>query len=226
MQPLFIAEIGLNHQGNLNKAFRMVDSAKAAGAHIAKFQFYSPIDVLGRENPALDYAISCQLTRSEHEKLRDHCHRVGIEYLVSIFDLHDILWADSLCKRHKIASRMNQNQEFIAKIEELKKPVIMSIQPELTVRRSFRDRFYFMWCVRDYPATKEKVLRPTFSYKYGLSSHCPDYTANVEAYRRGARIFENHVCESREETGCDIASSLTFEEYAKMTNEIKAMGLK
>ncbi len=221
MQPLFIAEIGVNHHGNLSKAFRMIDEAKSAGADIAKFQFYNPLDVLGKDHPALDYAIQCQFTRDQHEKLRDHCGRVGIEYLVSIFNVYDIAWADSLCKRHKIASRMNQNQEFIALIERCKKSVIMSLQPEITVRRSFRDRFYFMWCLRNYPSIKRDVLQPTFSYKYGLSSHCPDFTATVEAYKRGARIFENHVCESREESGCDISSSITFREYKQMTDEIR-----
>lgn len=226
MKPLFIAELGINHHGNLSKAFRMVKLAKDAGAHVAKFQHYSPMDVLGREHPALDYATQCQFSRNDHEKLAQYCREIGIEYCVSVFDIKDIAWAASLCKRMKVASRMNRNLEFLAYIDRTKLPVIMSIQPELPLRSTYRDRWYFMWCRQDYPSLKSDAVKGPFSYKYGLSSHCPDYSASVEAYTQGARIFENHVCESREESGCDISSSITFEEYKRMTDEIKAKALE
>lgn len=226
MNPLFISELGLNHGGNLSKAFRMVELSKKAGAHIAKFQHYDALDVLGREHPALDYATSCQFTREEHEKLARHCESIGIEYLVSVFDVKDIPWADSLCKRHKVASRMNQNLEFLAHIDRCKKPVIMSIQYETTLRSTYRDRFYFMWCVRQYPAMYQEVMAPMFSYKYGLSSHCPDWNVIPDAFDKGARIFEAHVCESRKEVGCDIESSLTFSELERAINAINSKRLE
>lgn len=207
----------------MSKAFRMVKLAKDAGATIAKFQHYSPIDVLGEAHPAIDYAVKCQFARKEHEKLAAYCEEIGLEYLVSVFDTKDIQWAASLCKRMKVASRMNQNLEFLSYIDKTKLPVIMSIQPDTTLRSYYRDRFYFMWCVRQYPATKKEVLEPMFSYKYGLSSHCPDYTASVEAFKHGARIFENHVKEFDEEEGCDMSSSITFEEYQRMTSEIESI---
>src|SRR5216683_1009775 len=124
MKPLFLAEIGINHQGSLSKAFRMIRLAKDAGAHIAKFQHYNALDVLGREHPALDYATSCQFTRKEHEKLAKYCEEVGLEYLISVFDIKDIAWAASLCKRMKVATRMNRNLEFLHYIESTKLPVI------------------------------------------------------------------------------------------------------
>jgi N,N'-diacetyllegionaminate synthase len=221
MKPVFIAEIGINHGGSMSKAARMITMAKEAGADIAKFQFYSPIDVLGLDHPALDEAIECQFKRDEHERLKDHCDRLNIEYCVSIFDTRDILWADSLVKRHKIATRMNLNLEFLAHIERTKKPVIMSIQPETTLRSCYRDRFYFMWCPPGYPSDKKVTLTYPFSYKYGLSSHCSDYTASVEAAKKGARIFENHVKESDNDKGCDMSSSINFSDYAKMIGEIR-----
>jgi len=215
MKPLFIAEIGLNHQGYFSKAQRMIELAKEAGAHIAKFQMYNPMDILGKDHPALDYAIQCQFTKDEHEKLRVFCDKIGMEYLVSVFSPYDVAWADGLCKRHKVASRMNQNLEFMSYIDRCKKPVIMSIQPEFQLRSTYRDRWYFMWCVRNYPATYAEVLKAPFSYKYGLSSHCPDWNVIPDAYALGARIFESHVCESRKEEGCDISSSITFTELKR-----------
>lgn len=218
MQPLFIAEIGLNHHGSLSKAFRMVKLAKNAGAHIAKFQYYDPVRLLGANYPNLDYIIHSQFNKQKHQKLVDYCREIDIEYLVSVFDIKDIEWAASLCKRMKVASRMNCNLEFLSYIDRTKKPVIMSIQPELPLRSTYRDRWYFMWCKQNYPSTYQETMAPQFSYKYGLSSHCPDWNVIPDAHNEGARIFEAHVCESRQEAGCDISSSLTFSELERAIN--------
>ena len=197
-----------------------MDLCKEAGADIVKFQHYSPIDVLGLDHPALDEAIQCQFTKKEHEILAHHATLLDVEYLVSVFSVNDITWADGLVKRHKVASRMNRNLEFLAKMEQTKKPVIMSIQDNTPLRQLYRDRFYFMWCVTNYPASEKEVLDYPFSYKYGLSSHCPKMEPTVEAYRRGARIFENHICESRTEVGCDMSSSITIDSFGKMVKQI------
>jgi sialic acid synthase SpsE len=213
MKPLFIAEIGINHHGDFEKALRMIDKAKKAGAHVAKFQHYDAVKVLGADHPALEYASNCQFSKLQHEKLKDHCDQRGIEYLVSVFDVADIAWANGLCQGHKIASRMNHNRDFIKAIQATHKPVLMSIQkPE--ERRDYAN-FSFMWCVRDYPCAKAKALDFVFNERYGLSSHCPDWTVIPDAYKLGARVFENHVVESLEEDGCDVASSLSFEDYEK-----------
>lgn len=223
MKPVFIAEIGLNHGGSLSKAFRMIDLCKQAGADIVKFQYYSPVEVLGHDHPALDYAARCQFSQKDHERLKKHCDEIGVEYMVSVFNVRDVEWAASLCKRMKIASRMNENLEFLSYVERTKLPVIMSIQVETPLRRFYRDRFYLMWCVRNYPSTPTEALNFPFSYKYGLSSHCPDYKVTVEAFQKGARIFENHVKETMDEEGCDMSSSITIDSFARMVKEINAL---
>lgn len=221
MKSLFIAEIGVNHHGDYDKALRMIDRSAQAGAHIVKFQYYNPDRVLGRQHPSYEYAKQCQFTKTQHESLKKYCDWLGIEYCVSVFTPEDVTWAASLCNRMKVASRMNKNQEFLAKIDGTKLPVIMSIQPDTAMRREYSDRFYFMWCSRLYPSTKEQVIQFPFSYKYGLSSHCPDYTATIDAFKLGARIFENHVCESMNEQGCDIPASIRIDDFKKMVEEIR-----
>lgn len=223
MKSIFIAEIGINHNGSLSKAFRMIDQAKNAGANYAKFQYYDPIRLLGADYKGIESIQKCSFTQNQHEKLAKHCRDINIKYLVSVFDVKDILWADSICDMHKVASRMNHNLEFLAHIDKCKKPTVMSIQPDLSLRKTYADRWYFMWCVNNYPASKEEVLKGQFSYKYGLSSHCPDWTASMEAYLKGARIFENHVKEFDQDQGVDMNSSILFEDYKRMTDAIKKL---
>lgn len=218
----WICEIGLNHGGSMEKALRMIERAKECGADYAKLQFYEPLKVLGKDHPALAYANSCYFSRAQHETLRRHCEYVGIDYLVSVFDVKDVEWAASLCSAMKIASRMNRRADFISAIEKTKKPTFMSVQPELGVR--IPDRFELLWCVRNYPSTKEDIL--SYPYRgFGLSSHCPDPSATLEAIKRGARVVENHCCESRKEDGCDISSSLEFSEYKTLIDQVKTLGL-
>lgn len=217
-RPVWIAEIGINHHGNMEKAFRMIDKARLCGAHFAKFQYYDPAKVLGRKHPAYQYATQCYFTKPQHETLKHYCDSIGISYLVSVFDKNDVSWADTLCKAHKIATRMNVNERFIKAVADTGKPVFMSVSPGIPLKPEYSDKFNLMWCIPGvYPSTKEQIL----SYPYtgfGLSSHCPDPTATIEAFKNGCRLFENHLCESRDEIGCDISSSITFEEYAAIVD--------
>jgi sialic acid synthase SpsE len=214
----WIAEIGINHHGSMDKAFRMIDKAKASGATFAKFQFYNPAKVLGTKHEAFQYACQCYFSKDQHETLRKYCDKAGIAYLVSVFDIRDVEWASNLCSAMKIATRMNKRQDFIRAVERTKKPVYMSVSPELTIQKEYSKRFNLMWCIPGkYPSSKEEVLQ--YPYRdFGLSSHCPDWTASLEAYQLGCRVFENHLCEASDELGCDISSSLTFDDYKKLIN--------
>lgn len=207
-----ICEIGVNHLGHLDKALRMVHKAKEVGATAVKFQKYNPLKVLGKDHPALNDAH--QLTWSELKELSIESHRIGLQFGISVFDINDIPIVTPLVDFQKIASRMNRNTEFIAKIEATKLPVYMSIQPD-TVDQRIPDRFKLLWCVREYPTLKAEILKYPYNF-IGLSSHCPDWTATLEAVKLGALVIENHVKEDDNDMGCDIASSLNFKDYEKL----------
>jgi N,N'-diacetyllegionaminate synthase len=214
MKILPVCEIGINHHGDFEKAKRMVHKARDCGATVTKFQYYNPEEVLGLDHPELEYAKSCQFTRAQHEELKGYCDKAGVEYLVSVFNVKDLEWANTICLGHKIASRMNHDVDFIKAVHATGKRTLMSIQKPHE-RRDF-STFTHMWCVRDYPASKKSSLDFVFDDKHGISSHCPDWTVTLEAVQMGARVFENHLCESKEEKGCDISSSLDFEDYKRL----------
>lgn len=217
MKVFSICEIGVNHLGSYEKAVRMIHKAKEAGASAVKLQKYNPVKVLGKNHPSLNDAH--QLFWEELKGLRNEAHKLGLQYSISVFDCNDIPIATSLVDFHKIASRMNQNPEFIARIEAVKIPVFMSVQPETQLRY---DRFKLMWCIREYPSLKEDVLKYPYEY-IGLSSHCPDWLATLEAVKLGATVIENHVKEDDKDSGCDMSSSLNFNDYAKLLAKIKTL---
>lgn len=217
MKPFYIAEIGVNHMGSFEKAKKMILLSKEAGAHAVKFQKYDPKKVLGPTSPFL--ADAHQLSWEELKELSDVAHYYKLQFGCSVFDVDDILKVDPLVDFHKIATRMNKEEYFRTRLLKMGKKVIMSIQKNQLLPYWQPANLTYLWCVANYPSKPEELKDFQYSFDFGLSSHCPSIEPNVYAVKMGARITENHVCESREEKGCDIASSLTFEEFKRMTDE-------
>lgn len=217
MRVTTICEIGINHHGSLDKAKRMIRESAILGVDYVKGQFYDPVRILGRAHPALAEAQFSQFKPSQHEELAKWAETLGTKYFVSVFDVKDVKWAAQFGAM-KIASRMNTRQEFIDAVDDTLLPTYMSVQP--MQRAMIPLRFRLLWCVRNYPSRKEEVLQ--YPYRgFGLSSHCPDWSATFEAVKLGAHTIENHVCEASDEVGCDISSSLNFADYAKLLTAVR-----
>lgn len=211
-----IAELGLNHNGSFNTAVSMINAAAQAGADIAKFQLYDPAKLLGVDSPYFSYASSCQFTKAQLETLALHCDRAGIEFLVSVFDINDISWAETLCKRMKVASRMNLDEKFIARCAASGKEVIVS----LPYGTKGGDKTY-MYCVTNYPTALEDISLKEIAKADGVSSHCPSIVPLLAAYDLGCKVVEAHVTFSRLLPGCDQSSSLNFKELETLCKQIK-----
>lgn len=216
MKIFSIAEIGVNHMGGYEQALRMIYEAKVCGATAVKFQKYNPIKLLGKDSPYLKDAH--QLSWQELTDLSEAAHQWGLQFGCSVFDINDIPIADKIVDFHKIATRMNRNAEFVSRIEQCKRLTFMSVQP--TVDMHVPDRFKLLWCIAEYPSLKEDILKYPYQ-DIGLSSHCPDWTATLEAVKLGARVIENHVCMSKEDIGCDIPASLDFNDYGKLIKAVE-----
>lgn len=217
MKPFYIAEIGVNFGGSFEKAKRMVVRSAQAGASAVKFQKYDPKKVLGPTSPFL--ADAHQLSWEELKELSDIAHFYKMQFGCSVFDLDDIPKVNNLVDFHKIASRMNKDEYFRTRLLQTGKKVIMSIQKDLLLPYWQHRNLTYMWCLTDYPTKPEQLKDFLYSDDFGLSSHCPDVQPTIDAIKKGARIIEHHVCESRDEKGCDIASSVTFEEFKRLTDE-------
>jgi sialic acid synthase SpsE len=213
MSVTIIGELGINHNGDYSKALGMVLAAQDAGIKIVKFQHYDPVKLLGLSSPYLAYATRCQFSKTQHEDLAAYCASIGMEYLVSVFDIADIPWADGLCKRHKVASRMNRDQAFVSALIKTDKPVIISTQNVDPVRLYGAD---YMYCITEYPTKIERLTFLPCSARLGLSSHCPSIAPSLRAVAQGARLIEHHVTFSRDDVGCDHSSSITFDELKQL----------
>lgn len=138
-RPYVIAEIGVNHDGSMDQARRLIDLAKEGGADAAKFQSYKADTLASRHSPAY-WDTSKEPTASQHQlfakydkfgpqdyiALADHCRRTGIEFVSTPFDDAAIEFLDPLVAYFKIASADITNIPFLRKVAAKGKPVLLS----------------------------------------------------------------------------------------------------
>lgn len=138
-EPYIIAEIGVNHEGSLAQAKRLIDQAKQGGAHAAKFQSYKAGTLASKHSPSY-WDATKEPTRSQHELfkkydnfgpeeyvvLAEHCRRAEIDFLSTPFDDAAIEFLDPLVACFKIASADLTNIPFLRKIAAKGKPVMLS----------------------------------------------------------------------------------------------------
>lgn len=139
-QPcFFIAEIGVNHEGSLDKAKQLITDAYEAGADCVKFQTYKADKLASKKSPAY-WDQNSEPTQSQYElfkkfdafglkeykQLKSYCDELGVEFLTTPFDLDAVEQMDPLLERYKVASADITNKPLLTAIARKKKPVILS----------------------------------------------------------------------------------------------------
>ena len=140
-RTIIIAEAGVNHNGSLDTALKMIDAAKEAGADIVKFQTAKPEKVISRyadkaeyqkettgaEESQLEMCKRIHLRFDDYKVLKSYCEKVGIQFLSTPFDLDSIAFLEELgCSLWKVPSGEITNLPYLEKIAQTRKEVILS----------------------------------------------------------------------------------------------------
>ncbi|MDD5069572.1 MAG: N-acetylneuraminate synthase family protein [Candidatus Omnitrophica bacterium] len=225
-----IAEIGQNHNGDMDLAVRMIQSAKANGADVVKFQLFSARRLFIKEgNPWYDYNLKTELSKDQLFMLFEECKKNDIEFMASPFDLERVAWLEDInVKRYKLASRSIYDNVLIAALCRTAKPLIVSLGlwkgqnfPEIST-----EKIDFLYCISKYPASLEDIKLSSVDFKKfsGFSDHTIGISAAVAAFARGARIIEKHFTLDKNMYGPDHSGSMDPEDLSALNefrNEIK-----
>jgi len=236
-----IGEIGINWFGDTDLAKEMIDFCKESEADIAKFQFYRPEELLGKDSPYLLDASRGALTKETVLEFKNYCDSKEIEFGLSVFhpDLVDFTEEMNL-KRYKIGSRCFTDRALLERVNETRKPVIASMgsASERNIYKSLdylRDcpNITLLSCVCNYPTRIDSINLAQLDMarnilknvgrkeSVGFSSHCPKISPSLAAVARGASVIENHIVKYKSMKGCDVSSSLNFDEFKKMVKMIR-----
>lgn len=250
MPIMIIAEAGINHNGDVNIAKRMIDVAKEAGADIVKFQSgnrvisrfapkaeYQKVST-GTEESQLDMCKKYVMTSDEFNTLVPYCAEKGIQFLSTPFDLDAI--DDLLLKRvpfWKIPSGEVTNLPYLMKIGKTHMPVVMStgmcemneIRAAMEVlRQNGSGEITLLQCNTEYPTPFQDVnlramqtMREVFGVQVGYSDHTRGIEVPIAAAALGATVIEKHFTLDRNMEGPDHQASLEPDEFLKMVNGIR-----
>ena len=216
MRIEFIAEIGLNYNGNFDLVYELIRQAKYAGADIVKFQ-------LGWRSG--DGEIN-QLDKEHIKKLKLWADYFEIELLFSVFTKEALeLIKPFNIDRYKIASRTVKNDlDLVKEIVDLGKPTLISLGMWGKNKKPIKgfDNVKYLWCKSIYPSTPWDILdMPKDFIKsnfYGYSDHTIGIDTALLAIARGAKIIEKHFTLDKSNTTIkDHALSATPEEFNQMT---------
>ena len=126
-KKFLIAEAGINHNGRLSQAFKLVDVAKKNGADAIKFQTYITEKRTKKNSPIFNILKKCELKYSEFEILKKYCDKKNILFFSTPFDRESVQFLNDLkVKLFKIASFDISNYQLINEIIKTKKPTIVS----------------------------------------------------------------------------------------------------
>ena len=231
-----IAEIGINHNGDIDIAKKLIDVAKSAGCDAVKFQkrtvekaYSKEILDMPRDSPwgttTRDEKLHLEFGKSEYDEIDSYCRSLNIDWFASSWDLDSQKFLRNYNLNHnKVASAMLTNKELLSCIAEEKKHTFISTgmstldEIEITVN-IFKDQecdFELMHTNSSYPMNYEeanlnciKTLREKFSCNVGYSGH--EVGASlvcVPAVMLGATSIERHITLDRTMYGSDHAASL------------------
>lgn len=213
-----IAEIGQNHEGNLEIATELIHKAKENGATVAKFQVFDTDSIFSRKDPWYDYSKKAELTYTKILALATICNKVKIEFMASVFDNKRIHWLEAVkVKRYKIASRSIYNTSLINSIKDTGKPIIASLG--MWKEEKFPNfKADFLYCVSEYPALNISLENVKFDDKNysGFSDHSLGIETSIKAIEKGARIIEKHFTYDKNAYGPDHICSMTFDELKEL----------
>ena len=242
-----IAEIGINHNGDINLAKQLISGAQESGCDAVKFQkrtieeVYTQDDLdRPRQSPwgttnrqqkeGLEFSIE------QYGELYDFTKSLGLDFIVSCWDLKsiDLVEQNLNVDYHKVASALTTNKEFLLKLNETGKPVILSTgmcsEQHISSAIDILDNVeYVLACTSTYPTKSEEVnLRHILTLannypnvKVGFSNHYNGHDACVGAVALGAECIEFHITKDRTMYGSDQAASI--EKYTSLLGAIRNM---
>ena len=246
--PFIIAEAGINHNGDYNKAIQLVDSAKENGADCIKFQYHIASAELIKsdirpgylsQETLWDITKHIELSVDENNKIQEYCKKIGIVYMSTPFsrEAADILNAMNV-GAFKIGSGECNNIPLLEYIAKMSRPIILStgMNDIESIKRSVHTiqkhdcPLMLMHCTSIYPTPYDKVhlgaitqLQETFELPIGFSDHSENIYASLASIALGACVIEKHFTVSSEWPGPDIGFSMDSEELSELVSGCKAV---
>ena len=243
-----IAEIGINHNGDLNIAKKLIDEAAIAGFDAVKFQIRNIDKVYSkkildsvRDSPwgttQREQKEGLEFSTSEYDQIDEYCRKKGIIWFASAWDIDGLEFLDKYnLKYNKIASAMIVDLNFLEAVAKRKIHTFIStgmsttknIDDAVKIFKEANCSFELMHCVSTYPCKTEDVnlhvidsLKEKYKCNVGYSGHENGIVISLAAFVKGISSLERHITLDRSMYGSDQSASLEIRGMKELINGIK-----
>jgi len=233
-----IAEAGINHNGKLKNALKMIDSAKEAGANAIKFQTFLAEDLTSEKSKYFELFKKLELSNEDFKKLNDYASKKKIEFLSTPFSFNAVdLLVELNVPAIKIASGDLTNIPLIEYASSKKKPMILSTgmakiseikDAVKSVRSQKNNKIVILHSISSYPSPLNEVnlnciksLQKSFRNIIGFSDNGNDLLIPVIAVALGAKIIEKHFTLNKNFIGPDHSISANPKEFMNLVKDIR-----
>ena len=229
-----IAEIGINHNGDIDLAKELIDMAHTSGCDAVKFQKRNVEEVYSkeeldkpRESPwgttTREQKHGIEFNIVQYKELEEYADEKGLDFIVSCWDLDSLQEVeDNLnVKYHKVASALATDRDFLEALHYTGKPIILSTgmctdEQVDAALKILKHTEYVLACTSTYPTKEEEVnlnyintLKEKYPYlSVGFSNHYNGLAACIGATALGAECLEFHITKDRTMYGSDQVASI------------------
>jgi N,N'-diacetyllegionaminate synthase len=248
---MMIAEVGVNHNGDVGTAKKLIDAACEAGADAVKFQIFKTeylavldakkaqyqVHNTGNEKSQFEMLKELELSEEDFRELFSYCSIKNMKFLASPFDEKSADFLGGLgVEIIKIPSGEITNYMYLKKIASLNKQIIMStgmatiqeIAEALAILNENKQKVILLHCTSSYPTPMQEVnlnamqtLKRTFHKEVGYSDHTPGIEVSIAAATLGACVIEKHITLDKNSPGPDHSASLEPDEFKKMVQAVR-----
>jgi N-acetylneuraminate synthase len=242
-----IAEIGINHNGDLNIAKKLINNAKKAGFHSVKFQkrtidkvYTKEVLDSHRDSPwgttQRQQKEGLEFGKKEYDEIDEYCKELNINWFASPWDIDSLVFLDDYdLKFNKVASAMVVDTNLLTQIAQRKIYTFIStgmctveqIDEAVKIFKKENCDFELMHCVSTYPANNKDLnlltipaLQKKYKTKVGYSGHENGTVISAAAMIYGISSLERHITLDRTMYGSDQAASIEFKGMENLTNSI------
>ena len=249
-QPTYIvAEIGINHNGSLDIAKRLIDAAVEAGVDAVKFQKRTPELAVPeayrnvmRETPwglitYLEYRRRIELGAEAYAEIDRYCRELGIPWFASVWDQPSVDFLEPfnpVC--YKIPSAALTDHALLSKVRATGRPLVLSTgmstmeQIQAAVECLGTENLIILHCTSTYPAKIEELnlrmiqtLQRIFDCPIGYSGHEVGLQTSIAAVVLGAALLERHITLDRSMWGSDQAASVEPHGFKRLVRDIRVI---
>ena len=234
----FIAEAGLNHNGDIKLAKKLIDAAKSSGASAVKFQTFQTEKFVRKSNKYFDLFKQAQLSYEDFGELSDYAKNQDMTFFSAPFDIESAdLLKELGVSAFKIASSDLINMPLIRHVAKMNVPIIistgLSIMKEIEEAVNYclyegNSKIALLHCIAHYPTDPEEAnldamveMKQRFPYPVGYSDNGESTLVDIVAVSQGANLIEKHFTLDKKLPGPDHSFSIDPSGLKQLMSKIR-----